>query len=131
VKVLKFNIKYLLAFIAFVAIEVFIALFIRDNFIRPYLGDVLVVIVVYCLLRSFLRANKLLPLWIFLFAAAVEVAQFFNIIKLLNISSRSFLGILIGSTFSIEDLICYFAGCLGLVLWQVGCEKFAKREVIE
>ena len=127
-KIFKFNIKYLLAFIAFVAIEVLIALFVRDNFIRPYLGDVLVVVVIYCFLRSFLRAHKLLPLWIFLFAVVVEMAQFFNIIKLLNIPQRSFLGILIGSTFSIEDLICYFAGCLGLVLWQVGCEKLAKRE---
>jgi len=126
-KIFKFNIKYLLAFIAFVAIEVFIALFIRDNFIRPYLGDVLVVIVIYCLLRSFLRSNKLLPLWILLFATAVEMAQFFNIIKLLNIPPRSFLGILIGNTFSFEDLICYFAGCLMLLLWQVFCGKLAKR----
>ena len=126
-KIFKFNIKYLLAFIAFVAIEVFIALFVRDNFIRPYLGDVLVVVVIYCFLRSFLRANKLLPLWIFLFAVAVEMAQFFSIVKLLNIPSRSFLGILIGSTFSVEDLICYFVGCLMLVLWQVFCGKLAKR----
>ena len=123
---MKFNIKYLLAFVAFVAIEVIIALFVRDNFIRPYLGDVLIVVVIYCFLRMFLCAYKLLPLWIFLFASAVEAAQF-NVVKLLGIPPRSFLGVLIGSTFSFEDLLCYFAGCLLLVLWQILCGKLVKQ----
>ena len=38
---------YAAAFLILLAIEVLIALFVHDRFVRPYLGDVIVVIVVY------------------------------------------------------------------------------------
>ena len=34
-------------FMIFLAIEVLIALYVHDDFVRPYLGDVLVVVVLY------------------------------------------------------------------------------------
>ena len=75
----------MLLFLALLATEVLIALFVHDDFVRPYLGDVLVVPVIFYLLRAaFPERIKLLPLYIFLFAAAVEVGQYFNIVKLLH-----------------------------------------------
>ena len=42
----------MLLFLALLATEVLIALFVHDDFVRPYLGDVLVVPVIFFLLRA-------------------------------------------------------------------------------
>lgn len=47
----KQRIKYGAAFLLLLCVEVLIALYVHDDFIRPYIGDVLVVGVVYCFLR--------------------------------------------------------------------------------
>lgn len=115
---MKLNIRYISAFIAFLFVEVFIALFIHDSIIRPYVGDVLAVVVVYCFLRIFMPPHKLLPIWIFLFAVLVESLQYFNIASILGVSENSFLSILAGAVFDFQDIICYFIGCSILMLWQ-------------
>ena len=52
-------------FAALLAVEVLIALFVHDDFVRPCLGAVLVVAVVYALVRVFLpRCAPLLPLYV-------------------------------------------------------------------
>ena len=38
---------YAICFIGLFIVETLIALFVRDAFIRPYMGDVLVVILIY------------------------------------------------------------------------------------
>lgn len=109
----KTRIKYLIAFLLLAAVEVLIALFVHDRFVRPYLGDVIIVIVIYCFIRMlFPYGIKLLPLYIFLFALAVEIAQYFDFVTLLGLSGSRFFRILLGSTFSFADIICYAAGCL-------------------
>ncbi len=45
-------------------------------------------------------------------AAAVEVGQYFNIVKLLRLDGIRFFRILLGSTFSFLDIACYFAGAV-------------------
>lgn len=109
----KARLVYMLLFLALLATEVLIALFVHDDFVRPYLGDVLVVPVIFFLLRAaFPERIKLLPLYIFLFAAAVEVGQYFNIVKLLRLDGIRFFRILLGSTFSFLDIACYLAGAV-------------------
>ena len=39
---------YAICFAGLFVVETLIALFVRDAFIRPYMGDVLVVILIYC-----------------------------------------------------------------------------------
>jgi len=55
---------------------------------------------------------RLLPLWVFLFAACVEVGQYFDLVALLGLADNRFLSILMGRTFSWMDLICYAVGCI-------------------
>ncbi len=43
---------YLIAALFIFAVEVVIALYVRDDFVRPYLGDVLAVMLVYCAVRT-------------------------------------------------------------------------------
>ena len=65
---------YAICFIGLFIVETLIALFVRDAFIRPYMGDVLVVILIYCFVRIFITEPlRGLPLWIFLFACCIAV----------------------------------------------------------
>ncbi|MBQ3513116.1 MAG: DUF2809 domain-containing protein [Lachnospiraceae bacterium] len=116
------RIFYALLTVIFLIIEILIALFVHDRFIRPYVGDMLVVVVIYTFLRIWIP-NKVkgLPLYVFLFAAGVEVLQYFEIVKILGVEDNTFLRILIGSTFDIKDIVCYGGGCLGIffVEWAV------------
>ena len=104
---------YAAAFVLLLAVEIGIAMYVRDAFIRPYIGDVLVVILIACFVRIFLPVGwRFLPLGVFLFAAAVEIGQYFDYASLLGLGENPFFRILLGSTFSWEDLICYAVGCI-------------------
>ncbi|MGL5765840.1 MAG: DUF2809 domain-containing protein [Sarcina sp.] len=115
---LKLNHKYLIAFIVLLSVEVFIALFVKDNFIRPYVGDILVVVVLYVFIKSFISKVKNLPIYIFLFAFFIEILQYFDIIKILGVQNNKFISTLIGSTFDIKDIICYFIGDIIIIVYE-------------
>lgn len=105
------------------AVEVCIALFAHDRFVRPYVGDVLVVMVLYAAVRVIVPEGcRLLPLLVFLFAAGVELLQLFGAAELPVVRSSTFLRILIGATFDPSDILCYGIGCaiLGFI------QKFRK-----
>lgn len=110
---------YAAAFMFLLFVEIFIALYVRDAFVRPYLGDVLAVIVVYCFVRIFLPGRiRLLPLYIFFFAAGVEVLQYFRLAERLCLTDSRFMRILLGSVFDWKDILCYAAGCALLFGWE-------------
>ena len=110
---MKKRLGYILAFTILLITEILIALFVRDDFIRPYGGDILVTVLICAAVRIvFPTGVRLLPLWVFLFAAAVEIGQYFNFVTLLGLGNIAFFRILLGSTFSPADLICYAVGCV-------------------
>ena len=112
---------YLAIFGLLLAVEVCIALYVRDAFIRPYVGDMLVTLLLCCLIRVIVpRRVRLLPLYVFAFAACVEIGQYFDMVSLLGLSDNRILSIALGRTFSLPDLICYAVGCAaGLLLDQI------------
>ena len=111
--------KYLMLALALLALEGIIALYVHDRLIRPYLGDVLAVWAVYCLVRTvWPEGIRLLPLYVFLFAAGVEGSQYFHLAAVSGADRMPFLGVLLGGTFDWADLVCYGVGCLLLWMWQ-------------
>ncbi|MBE6540869.1 MAG: DUF2809 domain-containing protein [Ruminococcaceae bacterium] len=115
----KKRIIYTLLFLLFLFIEVLIGLFVRDNFVRPYVGDMLVVVVIYFFIRIFLTDGfRALPAAVFVFAVITEVLQYFNIVRILGLEGNRFLSIVIGSTFDIKDIICYAVGCTVLGIFE-------------
>lgn len=115
---LKFNLKYfLLSFILFL-VEVLIATLLKHIFfVRAYLGDVIVVILFYTLVKSFfiIKDDRKLIAGIFIFSCLVEWAQYFNIADKLGLSPGSIMYIIVGNSFSWVDIACYAAGCLLLL----------------
>lgn len=109
----KIRLKYAICFVVILIIEILIALFVRDSFIRPYGGDILVTILICCFVRIFFPDKiSFLPIWIFLFSAAVEIGQYFDFVTLLGLGDIAFFRILLGTSFSVIDLLCYGVGCI-------------------
>ncbi len=107
------RLTYAIITIVILLIEVLIALFVHDSFIRPYVGDVLVVAVIYTFIRIFIPDRvRLLPLYIFLFSVLVELMQYINIVELLGLENNRFFSVLVGTTFDVKDIICYGVGCI-------------------
>ncbi|MDE6470353.1 MAG: DUF2809 domain-containing protein [Eubacterium sp.] len=121
----KLRIGYAVSTLLLIITEVLIALFVHDNFVRPYLGDGLVVIAVYCAVRIIAPTKcRLLPLYVFIFAVGVEVLQYFNIVALLGFENNAFMKTLIGSSFDVKDIACYAAGCAVLSVYEIIIAKF-------
>ena len=115
----KKRLGYLLVFLLLLAVEIYIALYVRDRVIRPFLGDMIVVWVVYCFVRVFIPERFVwLPLYVFLFAACVEVLQYFHLADLPVFGGSRFMRIVLGSVFDWMDIACYGAGCLVLAGWE-------------
>ena len=121
----KIRIKYLSIFGSLLAAEICIALFVNDTFVRPYVGDMLVTLLLCCLCRVIVPTSvRLLPVYVFIFAACVEIGQYFDLVALLGLSGNMILSIALGRTFSWMDLICYAVGCLaGFLLDQLIIKK--------
>ena len=103
---------YLLIFFGLLATEIVIALFVNDAFIRPYVGDMLVTLLLCCLCRVIVPDKvRLLPVYVFIFAACVEIGQYFDLVALLGLADNRIISIALGRTFSWMDLVCYTVGC--------------------
>lgn len=115
---LTFNLKYLLLTLFIFLIEVLIATKLADLFfVRAYLGDVIVVMLLYTFVKSFVKMNdEKLILGILIFSCLVEFAQYFTVAEKLGFRPGSLMYIVIGNSFSWIDILCYAAGCLLLFL---------------
>ena len=108
---------YLLIFLCLLATEIVIALFVNDAFIRPYVGDMLVTLLLCCLCRVIVPCKvRPLPVYVFIFAACVEIGQYFDLVALLGLADNRIISIALGRTFSWMDLVCYAVGCVAAFL---------------
>ncbi len=112
-----FDKKYFLLFVLLFVLEILIALFLTDGFIRPYAGDFLVVIMLYCLVKTFFK-TPLIPtaLAVLLFAYLVEALQYVKLVKLLGWQHSTLANVVLGNSFSWQDILAYTLGIL-LVIW--------------
>nr|WP_317632834.1 DUF2809 domain-containing protein [uncultured Flavobacterium sp.] len=98
-------------------IEVVIALFVRDKFIRPYGGDVLVVVLVYYFSKTFIKTKPIyLTVFTLLFAYFVEFLQYLNFITFIGLQNNKLARVVIGTSFSWGDMVCYTVGFVLILL---------------
>lgn len=119
---LSFNYRYFLCFIGLFITEVLIAAFVHDNFIRPTFGDFLVVLLMYCFLRSFIQTNyRTLAIVVGLIAYIVEITQYFHLIVLLGLHSSTAAQWILGTGFSWGDILAYTLGVI--FIWIVESKR--------
>ena len=109
----QFNRNYFIPTILLFLIETAIALYLHDNFIRPYFGDFLVVILLYCFVKSFVNVS----VWVaaglvLLFSFAIEIAQYFNMVEKLGLQHYKVAKVVLGNSFAWMDLLAYILGIL-------------------
>ena len=108
---------WLAAALVLLGAEVLIGLYVRDDFIRPYGGDILVVILLGCLLRgAFPRLGLWLSPAVFTFAVAVEISQHFHLVDRIGLGHIPFFSILMGNSFAWGDIWSYGVGCVIFLL---------------
>lgn len=110
----RVSVGFVLLTLLVFALEVIIATRVSHvSWVRAYLGDVLVVVLVYAAVRSVLRINDyLLLVAVFVFACGIEFAQYFNVAERLGFVRGDVMYTVIGNTFSWGDVACYALGCI-------------------
>lgn len=125
---LRFSVKYFLFTVLLFVTEVLIATVFKNlHFLRAYIGDVLVVLLMYTFVLTFfeVRNRNILILSLLAFSVTVEVLQYFKIAEILNLKPGSWQHIVVGSSFSWWDILCYVAGgVLIFVLEKITAQKY-------
>lgn len=108
---MKLNLTYILLSAILLIAELLIGVYMHDAFIRPYGGDFLVVILLYCFTKSFVDLPVIkTALGVLIFAYTVEISQYFHLVKLLRLEHSRIALLVLGNSFSLSDLLCYTLG---------------------
>lgn len=116
---LQFNKTYFTFTVLLFLVETLIALFVHDQLIRPYFGDVLIVILIYCFLKSFLNFSVwTTAIIVFCFSFFVEFSQYLNLISKLGLEHSGIAKAILGNSFSYLDLFAYTTGILVVLIFE-------------
>ncbi len=107
---------YALATVMVFVTEVVIALFVHDRLIRPYIGDVLALILVYLAIRAATPWAVVPAVGCALaFAVGLELSQLFHLGERLGLAGTTFGVFVLGGAYDVKDLVCYGLGA-GIVV---------------
>ena len=123
---MRFHKGYFIWFLLILATEILIAVFVHDGFVRPYLGDFFVVILIYCFVRAFTTVSVIWScVLVLLFAYFIETTQYFRLAGRLGLRPGSVGYVVLGNSFSWQDIMIYTAGML--FVWII--EKWRIKKV--
>lgn len=115
----RFDKKYFLIFLGLLIVEILIALFVTNPVFRGTVGDVLVVILIYCFIQAFFDWDKKKTLiGVGIFALLVEISQAFDLVEKLGLQDNRFFSTIIGTTFDMNDIWAYLVGCTVVYLLE-------------
>lgn len=120
---MRFKLYYFVWSIFLFLTEIYIALYVQDDFIRPYIGDTLVVILLYSIVKSFFLVPILTAsASVLLFSFGIEILQYFKIVEILGLQSSKLARTVIGTSFAWADLLAYSLGFIMILC----CEQLLK-----
>ncbi|MCG2792909.1 MAG: DUF2809 domain-containing protein [Weeksellaceae bacterium] len=128
---LTFSCKNLTIAIFLFLIEILIATKLNDYFfVRAYMGDVLVVMLIYYFVKSFFDLQPLkLIIGIFIFACSMEFLQYFHFAELFGFKDNPVMMTVLGNSFSWLDVVCYFVG--SIILYLMRAIKWERRSRLQ
>jgi len=129
---LKFNKTYFILTALLFITEVVIGVYVHDSIIRPYGGDFLVVILLYCFVKSFINLPvKTGVIAVLLFAYVVEVSQYFKLVVWLGLKHSVWANILLGNSFSWTDMLMYTLGMLVVVMVERVLQEKRHKQLLQ
>jgi hypothetical protein len=116
---LTFNKKFFFLALGLFITELLIALFVRDAFVRPYVGDYLVVMLMYCAVKTILKVPVVkTAIGVLLFSYLIETLQYFQIVNRLGLQDNTVARTVIGYGFEWMDLLAYTLGVFTILLLE-------------
>ena len=113
---IKFNKKYFISFIILFIVELLIAKY-ATGFLRHSIGDVLAVIFLYCLIKSFIKIPVInTAILVLIIAFTIEFLQLSNLQNMYPKEAEYYLKLTLGTSFSFGDLIAYLVGTIIILL---------------
>lgn len=107
----RFHYRYFLLAAGLLGLEICIARFAHDRFVRPYVGDFLATILLYCLLKSVWSAPAgRVAAVALLVSYAIELAQLAHLLNRLGWQHSRLARLVLGSQFEWGDLLAYTLG---------------------
>lgn len=120
----RFEKKYGLIFLAILIVEIVIAIFVNNPIIRGSMGDVLVVILIYCFIQTFFNFDRVKTIiGVGIFAILIEISQVFDWVEKLGLQDNKFASTIIGTTFDMNDIWAYVAGCAVVYMLEFSNEN--------
>lgn len=117
----KFNLVYFALTITIFIVEIIIALYVHDQIVRPYIGDLLVVILIYCFVRTFFNFPVIpTSISVLIFSYMVETLQYFKFIELVGLEKSNIARVLMGTDFEWIDIVAYTAGIALVIAVEKG-----------
>ena len=114
---IKFRRRYFLAAMLLLFVEVLIAALVQDEIVRPYGGDYLIVIFLYCLLRSFWRTSVTNAVVVVLsFSILIEILQYLPFINFLELQDNNWASTILGNHFDFLDILIYGLSALTILV---------------
>jgi len=103
-------------------------MFFTDNFVRPFLGDYLVFLLIYCFVKSISSLSvKTAATLTLIFAYGIEVLQYFNLVQMLGLENYKLASVVLGSTFDWLDLLAYTLGFITILFLENLLQSFVKK----
>ena len=131
-KLFQFNRTYFLFTIVLFLVEVFIAKYVDDTIIRPYGGDYLVVILIYCFIKSFYNSPiGITAIAVLIFSFIIETLQYFDFVDRIGLGHYKIARIIIGTSFAWTDIVAYILGIVTVLMleYSIGTKiRSAKRQ---
>ena len=124
----RFHPIYFFLAVLLVGTDIFIVDSLHDAVIRPYGGDLLWGIFLYCLVRCFVNRPVMpIAIGVLLFCYAEETLQYFHLADRLGFTKPSLMRTLIGTSFTWLDILCYTLGIGVVLMLERGVQKRRMR----
>lgn len=108
---MRFSWTYAISALVLFGIELFIALHVHDRFVRPFIGDALVVMLLFFAVAAVWRVRPVpLALGVLAFAFVIEAGQAAHLTQRLGLERHLWARLILGTTFQWEDLMAYVIG---------------------
>ena len=125
---LRLSKRYGAATLAVLVMVLVIALSVRDAFVRPYVGDTLAVVLLYCAVLSVLELPRAkVALGALAVALLVELAQAFQLVERLGLADVAFARVVLGTYCDLRDVVAYAAALPLLALAERSATSGAVR----
>lgn len=119
---MRIQVKYLIICCLLLGIEIIIALYVRDTFVRPYLGDSIAIAFVYTFLMSMVKTNHTMKPQLYvasislLIGIVIELLQATSFLETTGLGNIHWVRVVMGTSFSWFDMLAYVGGYLGVIL---------------